>query len=84
MDSLTLDGHLVAHDAAAILAGVLCGVSGGIFGESIPMGFMLTGSISALGITLMRIGSFRRVINRSALAVGKMRNYGSPQKAITE
>jgi hypothetical protein len=67
---LTVDDHLVIHDATVLgIAGALGGAAGVVSGSP-EIGAATAMTVAGLGISAMsKIGPVRRTVNRAAIAV---------------
>lgn len=69
---LTVDDHLVIHDATVLgIAGALGGAAGVVSGSP-EIGAATAMTVAGLGISAMsKIGPVRRTVNRAAIAVSE-------------
>lgn len=64
MDGSNLNQHLVIHDAAALALAAVLGLVAFIFSDSLMLGLATVVLLSGVGIGMMRVSFFRRLVNR--------------------
>lgn len=73
-----IDDHLVAHDVTSLGAAGVFGLTATAITGSPEMGIATAALVTVTGVGCMRIGPFRRGVNRAALVVAEI----SPWKKV--